>query len=86
MFSSGLHNRCEEWKVWALKSYVNSTSWMTVIVATDRPKSVCHPCVINAFVASLRHIHYALSFVYFVFVSYECVGYLPVSLYIKLLV
>ena len=87
MFSSGLHNRCEEWKVWTLKPYVNSTSWMAVVAATDRPKSACNPCVIECFCsvfASLSLCTVSLC-VLFLCLSYECVGYLPVSLILSFL-
>ena len=45
-----LHSCCGKWEGWARK-LVYHTSWVAVVIPTDRPRSVRNRCVIEYFVA-----------------------------------
>ena len=47
--SFGLHNFCGYWEGWEPVNQFNHTSWVAIVTATDRPKSVRNRCVIEVF-------------------------------------
>ena len=53
----------------AVSGKVNHTSWVAVLIPTDRPKSVCNCCVIKLFVAFLYGQFAPLTFLLVPFLS-----------------
>ena len=48
---------CGQWEGWVCKP-VKHTSWTTVLIPTDHPKSVRNCCAIKLFVASSCHFDF----------------------------
>ena len=51
--SLSLHSFCGTLEGWNPVNQFNYTNWMTVVISTDHPQSVCNHCVVQVLAASL---------------------------------